>query len=49
MLQLTGGHRTVILTAMENIIKQKIDDIDSALILDTTKRAFAELIMSKVQ
>lgn len=47
-LQLTSGHRTVILSAMEKIIKQKMDEIDRELTLDTIKQASAELTMSKV-
>jgi len=48
MLQLTSGHRTLILSAMEKIIKQKMDIIDGDLTLDTVKQASAELTMSKV-
>jgi len=48
ILQLSSGHRTVILSAMEKIIKHKIDEIDSELTLDTIKQASAELTMSKV-
>ena len=33
---------------MEKIVKQKIDDIDSDLTMDTIKQASAELTMSKV-
>jgi len=47
-LQLTSGHRTVILCAMEKIVKQKMDEIDSGLTMDTIKQASAELTMSKV-
>jgi len=48
MLQLTSGHRTVILSAMEKIIRQKMDEIDVDLTLDTIKQASVELTMSKV-
>ena len=48
ILQLTSGHRTVILSAMEKIIKQKIDEIDNELTLDTIRQASAELTASKV-
>jgi len=33
---------------MEKIIKQKIDEVDNDLLLDTVKQASAELTMSKV-
>jgi len=48
IFQLTSGHRTVILSAMERIIKQKMDEIDNELMLDTIRRASAELTQSKV-
>ena len=48
ILQLSAGHRTVILSAMQKIIKHKIDEIDNELTLDTIKQASAELTMSKV-
>ena len=49
MLQLASGHRAVILSAMEKIIKQKIDEIDNDLVQDTIKQSSAELTMSKVK
>jgi len=48
ILQLTSGHRTVILSAMEKIVKQKIDEVDNELVLDTIRQASAELTVSKV-
>ena len=48
VLQLTSGHRTVILCAMEKIVKQKMDEIDSDLTMATIKQASAELTLSKV-
>lgn len=36
------------MSAMEKIIKQKIDEIDNELILDTIRQASAELTASKV-
>jgi len=33
---------------MEKIVKQKMDEIDSGLTMDTIKQASAELTMSKV-
>jgi len=48
VLQLTSGHRAVILSAMEKVIKQKMDEVDRELTLDTIRQASAELTMSKV-
>ena len=47
-MQLASGHRTVILSAMEKIVRQKMDEIDVDLMLDTIKQALTELTMSKV-
>jgi 6-pyruvoyl-tetrahydropterin synthase len=47
-VQLPSGHRVVILSSMERIIRQTIEEIDQELALDIIKQSSAELTHSKV-
>lgn len=47
-MQLSTGHRVVILSSMERIIRQTIDEIDQELALDMIKQSSVELTHSKV-
>lgn len=47
VLQLVSGHRVVILSAMERVIRAKIAEIDEQLAVDVIQQSSAELTQSK--
>jgi hypothetical protein len=47
-VQLSTGHRVVLLSAMERIIRQNMDEIDQELAVDIIKQSSTELTQSKV-
>ena len=47
-LQLSSGHRVVILSSMERIVRQSIDFLDQDLAVEIIRQTSAELTQSKV-